>query len=108
MENAFLRAKQILSSIDEEISIAKIASDNNDVPNMEVIENLIMKLAEQLSKLDKSEAVKFSSKLDDISYEVNTLKNNIAAKLIDLQSKINKANLHQKAEDRYSKAANDN
>lgn len=82
--------------------------ENNEVAKLDEVENKVVALATELNKLDKDAAAIYQEQLQTISSDMKKVRDLISNQMTDIKTEIDNVTKRQKAEDSYSKAANDN
>lgn len=108
MNQIHINIKNLFSEVNEEMRKALVQYLNNEIAQLDTIENKVNSLSTELNKLEKKDSEIYSEQLQKLSLDMNQIKDLISVQMDVIKVELGDVTKRQKAEESYSKAANDN
>jgi uncharacterized protein (UPF0335 family) len=108
MNHIHINIKNLFSEVNEEMRNALVQYLNNEIAQLDTIENKVNSLSTELNKLEKKDSEIYSEQLQKVSFDMKQIKDLISAQMDVIKTELGDVTKRQKAEESYSKAANDN
>ena len=108
MEHIHVNIKNLFSEVNEEMRKALLQYLNNEIAQLDTIESKVNSLSTELNKLEKKDSEIYNEQLRKVSLDMGEIKSLISAQMDVIKTELGDVTKRQKAEESYSKAANDN
>ncbi len=108
MKHIHANIKNLFSEINEEMRKALLQYLNNEIAQLDAIESKVNSLSTELNKLEKKDSEIYSEQLQKVSLDMKQIKDLISAQMDVIKAELGDIAKRQKADESYSKVANDN